>query len=172
MASEGGWPGPRRIRPKFMRSKFSVAGLLPVAAGLLLLFTGCQTVEKYSLTYRVWDNSDWRKFSEPAPDPKLALFEASNRTDVLVQYDALSEKRSAVKRRTYFLQPNQARIAAGEKPEWAEPSAAEGKKAIAVLPTQSALSNLPPEPLVAYAVTTKEGAGIHSVSADGVRGHF
>ena len=40
---------------KHQRSRVST-----LAAGLLLLGTGCQTVEKYSLTYRVWDNDDWR----------------------------------------------------------------------------------------------------------------
>jgi hypothetical protein len=141
-----------------MKVKSSVAMLKLVAAGLLLLGTGCQTVEKYSLTYRVWDNGDWRKFSEPAPNPNLALFEATNRADVLVQYDALSEKRSTVKRRAYYLQQNEARIAAGKKPTWVRPSVADGMKPIAVLPTQGAITNLPPE-LPAYAVVTKEGRG-------------
>ena len=36
--------------------------------------TGCETVEKYSLTYRVWDNGNWCKFNEPMPNPNLALF--------------------------------------------------------------------------------------------------
>jgi hypothetical protein len=61
-----------------------------------LLLTGCTTVENYSLTYRVWDNDDWRKFSEPAPNQNVALFEATNHACVLVEYDAFSEKHSAV----------------------------------------------------------------------------
>jgi len=65
--------------------------------------TGCETVEKYSLTYRVWDNGNWCKFNEPMPNPNLALFEATNHAYVLVEYDAFSEKHSAVKRCAYFL---------------------------------------------------------------------
>ena len=131
--------------------------MLPlVAAVLLLLVTGCETVEKYSLTYRVWDNDDWRKFSEPAPNPNLALFKGTNRADLLVQYDAFSEKHSTVKRRAYYLHPNQARIAAGKKPKWVRPSVADGMKPIAVLPTQGAVTKPPPR-LPAYAVATKAG---------------
>jgi len=141
-----------------MKVKSSVAMLPLVAAVLLLLVTGCETVEKYSLTYRVWDNDDWRKFSEPAPDPNLALFEGTTRADLLVQYDALSEKHSTVKRRAYYLHPNQERIAAGTKPKWVKPSVADGMKPIAVLPMGGTVTNLPPE-LPAYGVVSKEGRG-------------
>jgi len=63
----------------------SNAVLVPLlAAGLLLLATGCETVEKYSLTHRVWDNDDWCQFNQPMPNPNLALFEATNHACVLV----------------------------------------------------------------------------------------
>jgi len=129
-----------------------------VAAGLLLFGTGCETVEKYSLTYRLWDNEDLRKWSEPAPNPNLSLFQATNGADVLVQYDAFSEKHSTVKRRAYYLQPNDARIAAGKKPELVSLAVADGMKPIPLLPTQSDITNLPPE-RPAYAVVTKEERG-------------
>jgi hypothetical protein len=129
-----------------------------LAAVLVLLLTGCETVEKYSLTYRVWDNDDWRKWSEPAPNPNLALFQSPNYDDVLVQYDAFSEKHSKVKRRAYHLYLNQARMDAGAKPELVNPSVADGMKPIPVLPAQGALTNKPPK-LPPYAVVTKEGRG-------------
>jgi hypothetical protein len=125
---------------------------------VVLLLTGCATVEKYSLTYRVWDNDDWRKFSEPAPNPNVALFEATNHAYLLVEYDAFSEKHSMVKRCAYYLHPGEARIEAGTKPELVKPSAADGMKPIPVLPTQGALTNQPPG-FPAYAVVTKEGRG-------------
>ena len=124
----------------------------------MLLLSGCETVEKYSLTYRVWDNDDWRKFSEPAPNPNLALFEATNHACVLVKYDAFSEQHSTVKRYAYYLHPNQARVDAGTKPELVKPSAADRMKPIPVLPAQGALTNQPPG-LSAYAVVNKEGRG-------------
>ena len=141
-----------------MKVKFSAAMWPLVAAGLLLFVTGCETVEKYSLTCRVWDNGEWRKFSEPAPNLNLALFEATNGVEVLVQYDALSEKRSTIKRRAYYLQQNEARIAAGKKPKWVKPSVADGMKPIPVLPTQGDITNQSPK-LPTYAVVTKEGRG-------------
>jgi hypothetical protein len=142
----------------FMKVKSSVAMSQLVAAGLLLLFTGCKTVEKHSLTYRLWDNGDLRRWSEPAPNPNLAIFEATNGADLLVQYDALSEKHSAVKRRAYYLLRNEARIDAGKKPKLVSLAVAEGMKSIAVLPTQVAVNNLPPAP-TAYAVVTNVGRG-------------
>ena len=142
------------------RTRGSARGSYRLGLGIVvvLLLTGCETVEKYSLTYRVWNNDDWRKFSEPAPNPNLALFEATNHADVLVQYDAFSEKHSTVKRRAYYIRPNQARVGAGTKPELVKPSVADGMKPIPVLPTQGALTNQPPG-LPAYAVVTKEGRG-------------
>lgn len=131
---------------------------LSLGVVVVLLLSGCETVEKYSLTYRVWDNDDWRKFSEPAPNPNVALFEATNHACVLVEYDAFSEKHSAVKRCAYYLHPNQARVDAGTKPELVKPSAADRTKPIPVLPAQGALTNQPSE-LHAYAVVTKEGRG-------------
>jgi hypothetical protein len=106
----------------------------------------------------VWDNEDWRKFSEPAPSPNLALFEAANHADVLVQYDAFSEKHSKIERHAYCLRPNQPRTDAGTKPELVKPSVAHGMKPIPVLPTQGALTNQRPE-LPPYAVVTEEGRG-------------
>ncbi len=131
---------------------------LRLVAVLVLPLTGCTTVEDYSLTYRVWDTDEWRKFSEPAPNPNLALFETTNHGDVLVQYDAFSEKRSTVKRLAYYLPPNQARTDPGTKPKLVNPSVADGMRPIPVLPAQAGLTHQAPEPS-AYAVVTKEGRG-------------
>jgi len=131
---------------------------LGLVAVLVLLLTGCTTVEDYSLTYRVWDTDEWRKFSEPAPNPNLALFEATNHPEVLVQYDAFSEKHSTVRRCSYYLYLNRARIDAGTKPELVKPSELGGMKPIPVLITKGALTNHTPG-LSAYAVVTKEGRG-------------
>ncbi len=122
----------------------------------VLLLTGCAAVEKYSLTYRLWDTDELRKWNEPEPDPHLALFETTNHADLLVQYDAFSEKRSAVKRRGYYLQPNQERILARKPPRWASPSAVGGLKPIPVFSAQWAATNPPPEAAV-YAVTRGNG---------------
>jgi len=124
--------------------------------GLVLALTGCETVEKYSLTYRLWDNGEWRNFNQPAPSPNLALFDTTNHTDVLVHYDALSEEHATVERRSYYLGQNEKRNAAGKKPKLVGLSAADGMKPIPVLPEQSTVSNLPPD-LTSYAVVDKGG---------------
>jgi len=123
-----------------------------------LLLTGCATVEKYSLAYRLWENDDLSKYNEPAPNPNLALFETANPANVLVQYDALGEKHTEITRRSYYLWPNEARIAAGKKPKWAEPAVTEGMKPIPVISDAAATTNLPPGQ-AAYAATTREGRG-------------
>jgi hypothetical protein len=130
--------------------------LLPL--GLMLLFTGCETVENYSLTYRLWDNEDMSRYSEPAPNPHLVLFESANPTDVLVQYDALGGQHDVFTRRSYYLRPNQERIAAGEKPKWVKPPTTEGMRSIPVISNADAVTNLPPAD-AAYAATTQEGRG-------------
>ena len=157
-SEKGGRTRARRRRLKFMKTKSNIAMFPLVAASLLFFGTGCETVEKYSLTYRVWDNDDWRKFSDPATNLNLALFEATNHDGVLVQYDAFSEKHSRVERHAYYLHPSQARVDAEPKLELVKPSAADGMKPIPVLPTQGALTNQP-SGLPAYAVVTKNGRG-------------
>lgn len=141
---------------KVMIAQLNSAYLRVLAVCLLPLLSGCATVEKYSLTYRLWDNGEMSKFSEPAPNPNLALFEVTNHADVLVEYDALSEKSSAVHRRSYYLRFNQNRIAAGKKPKWVKPTAADEMKSIRVMSPQAAATNAPRE-RIPYAVITSEG---------------
>jgi hypothetical protein len=139
-----------------MKTTRSAAMFQLVAAGLLLLVTGCETVEKYSLTYRLWDNGDLRKWSEPAPNPNLALFEATQGADVLVQYDAISEQHSAVRRRSYYLQQNAERVAAGKRPKWIQSSVPDRMRSIPVLLAQGDVSQ-PPAELPSYAALTNGG---------------
>ncbi len=137
--------------------KYNLAMLNIVAAGLTLAVAGCSTVEDYSLTCRLWADPELRKFSEPAPDPKLALFEGTNGADVLVQYDAVSEKHSLVRRQAYYLRESEALVAAGKKPKLAPTSEAVGLKPIPVLPTAAVATNVLAE--LPYALVTREGRG-------------
>jgi hypothetical protein len=127
-------------------------------AGFALGLTGCETVENYSLTYRLWENSDMEKWSGPAPEPHLALFDATNRADILVRYDAFSEKQSVIRQRAYYLQANQARIARHKKPTFVQPSAIAGMNSIPVLNSAAGITNLPPDDPT-YAVTANGDRG-------------
>ncbi len=139
-----------------MTTKYTTRIVQLLATGFLLACTGCETVEKYSLTHRLWHSGDWQQFSEPAPNPNLALFEATNRSDLLIQYDALSEKSSTPRRRAYFLNPNERRIATGKKPKWVNLSVTNRMDPIPVLATPTVDTNRPPQ-MPAYAVPSKGG---------------
>jgi hypothetical protein len=106
----------------------------------------------------IWNSSDFTKCSEPAQHPDLALFEVTNRADVLVRYNAFSERSSTVKPRAYHLLSNQMRIHANQKPRFVRPSAAKGLKPIPILPASDVVTNLPAE-VKACAVSTNEGRG-------------
>lgn len=131
---------------------------LLLASGLLLASVGCRSVEDHSLTAHLWQNDTFRSFREPASDLNLALFAGTNAADVLVLYDEISENHSGIVRRAYYLQPNRARIAAGKRPKFVKPSAANELAPILVMTPQTAAKNRP-SPGTAYAVTTGAGRG-------------
>ena len=123
---------------------------------VLVMLSGCETVQEYSLSYKLWNNEDFRKWSEPAPDPHLALFETPAHTNLLVAYDAFSEKHSVVKRQAYYLQPNQARIKAGKAPKLVSPATAAGMSSIPVLGAK-AIVTIPLTQLTNYAILAESG---------------
>jgi hypothetical protein len=127
-----------------------------LAACLLFLGSGCETVQEYSLSYRLWDNSDLSKWSEPSSNPRLAIFESPDHTKLLVEYDAVSEKHSAIKRQAYYLEPNQARISAGKAPEFIALAAAGGMTSIPVFEAATIATN-PPTQLTNYAILSESG---------------
>jgi hypothetical protein len=127
-----------------------------VAVCLLFLVSGCETVQDHSLSYKLWDNADLSKWSEPSSNPRLALFESPDHTKLLVVYDAVSEKHSVVKRQAYYLEPNQARISAGKAPKFTDPAAAEGMTPIPVFEAATIATN-PPTHLTNYAILSESG---------------
>ena len=127
-----------------------------LAACLLCLACGCETVQDYSLSYKVWDTDDFRKWSEPSPNPHLALFENPNHTKVLVAYDAFSEKHSVIKRQAYYLAPNQARIGAGKAPRLVPLVPAAGMRPIPVF-EQSTFATNSATGLTNYAALAESG---------------
>jgi hypothetical protein len=141
-----------------LRCTLQLSRALAAALGLLCLATGCETVERYSLTHKLWTNADLLKYSEPAPNPNVALFDAQDRRDVLVLYDASSERHTCVERHAYFLKPNLPRISAGKKPQFVDPAVANGMKSVPMLNSASAPTNSAPR-LAGYAVQTSGGRG-------------
>jgi hypothetical protein len=72
------------------------------------------------LTYKLWDK-DVRSYCQPVANPELTLYEAAPSRDVLVEYNALSDRDDQIKRLAYFLEANQTRIAAGKAPHFVDP---------------------------------------------------
>ena len=121
----------------FVRGRRRQISTRLLAASLLLLAPGCETVEKYSLTHKVWTTEDWRAWSEPAPEPKLALFNHPSRRDVLVRYEALREDATAPETRAYLLQANQDRIEVGRNPHFVNPKLTKQLEAIPVFESKA-----------------------------------
>jgi hypothetical protein len=89
----------------------SVIRFLFTLVGVLLV-NGC-------VTGKLWQE---KSFNEPAPDPKLCLFHAGQRNDVLVQYDELNERRGEVRRRAYFLYEYGQQSDSRKKPRFVGPA--------------------------------------------------
>jgi hypothetical protein len=122
----------------------------------MMLFSGCEAVHEYSLTYRVWSADDFNCWSEPEPNPSLALFETPDHEKLLVAYDAYSEKHSKAKRRAYYLQPNLARVEAGKAPQFVAPGLPAGMRPIPVFEAKTLGTNPVPS-LTNYAVLDESG---------------
>ncbi|HVM47346.1 MAG TPA: hypothetical protein VMU04_04930 [Candidatus Acidoferrum sp.] len=135
------------------------AASLPLSIALSALVatgTGCSTVQEYSLTCKLWDTHDFTSWNEPAPDSKLALFETADGADLLVQYDALSDRHSDVIRQAYLLEENRLRLESGKKPRLVPPEQAEHLRAVPVVRVGAAITN-PAPPAPTYAVCTNTG---------------
>lgn len=88
-----------------------------ILALLLICSTSCKTVHEYSLTYKLWNDDNLNNYSEPVPDPKLAIFQTPNH-ELLITYDEERENSSKIKRRAYYLKPNLELIAQNKKPHF------------------------------------------------------
>jgi len=102
-----------------------------LVAALAGLGSGCETLKDYTLMGKLWEN-DQRSYCEPLPDPELALFDATTAGDVLVQYNASSDRYDGVLRLSYFLEANRARVPAGEPPHFYHGKPRDDWKAIPV----------------------------------------
>ena len=144
------------------------------AAGFFLLslvLCGCETVRDYSVTYKVWNNEEWRHFAGPAPDPHLALFETANANDILVQYDEMSDTSGRIRRRGYFLYPNLKRVQENKRPDFVKPALASGLKPIEL--QDSPLSTTDPHPMPGfYAVIARGGREFTLYRPGGTEGPY
>jgi hypothetical protein len=139
-----------------MRRLLCLRGVNGLVFGLGLMFSGCETVHEYSLTYRVWSTDDFNRWSEPEISPSLALFETPDHAKLLVVYDAYSEKQANAKRRAYYLQPNLARVEEGKAPKFVPLVVPAGMRPIPVFDAKALGTNLVPS-LTNYAILDESG---------------
>jgi hypothetical protein len=130
--------------------------VMGVGGCLLFLVSGCETVQDYSLSYKVWESGEFNRWSEPLPNPRLALFEDPARTNLLVAYDAFSERHSTIKRQAYYLQPNQTLPPAARAPKLVSPAKAQGLNPIPVYDA-GVLATNSPGPATRYAILSPSG---------------
>ena len=120
-----------------------------LAVFLLPGLTGCES----SLTYKLWTNGEFRRYYEPASNPRLQLFHDTNQGDVLAAYDEAHETRNAIRRRAYYVNRNRLRIEAGQKPHFVKPDRAAGLKPVAFV-HEAALPSLPGSETITATVAT------------------
>ena len=113
------------------RAHWGLFGLALIA----LLLNGCRSASDldWSMTYRLWNCPSFRNVRCPAANLHLELFADEAQSDVLVVYDEAHEKKSAVRRRAFFVNQNLERIQAGRKPRFVTEAAAHGLKPIPVI---------------------------------------
>ena len=123
---------------------------------LLLLLTGCETAHQYSLTYKLWDKGA-RPVNRPAAEPRLEMFTSDAPRDVLVAYDALSERKDRIERQAYFVFTNATRLTAGQPPCLVDPSLTTN---LAVVPLVAETNQVTNHVIAAhYPVKTDNGPG-------------
>jgi hypothetical protein len=71
---------------------------------------GCETAREWTITGRLWNGEDARRFSDPAPHPNVQLSQWRRTGDILVQYDAITGRSEQIKRRAFLLEENRLRL--------------------------------------------------------------
>jgi hypothetical protein len=99
---------------------------------LLIGAAGCATDDSILLTQHLWQSESFRRFHEPASDPRLEVYRSEKPPDYLVTYDEVREKDGRIRRRAFYLQANVNRIASRRRPAFVNPAKAAGLEAISV----------------------------------------
>ena len=109
---------------KIISRSLRFAAQLTMVCLLIIALTGCECIQKSSLTYHVWNNDTFQRFREPALDPKIEVFTDAERKDFLVVYDEVRDTTEDLHRRAFFLGANQHRLAEQRKPSFLNPKLA------------------------------------------------
>ena len=129
--SAGGSPACPKFQMLTKNLNFMLATLLAVLGG------GCSTIQDHSLTYALWSDSRGHSYCRPQADPGLKLFNSDFPPDVLVEYNAVSDRNKGVQRRAYFLAANARRLAASKPPRFVDVRREAGLAPIPIMPSES-----------------------------------
>ncbi|MDB6066781.1 MAG: hypothetical protein JWR26_2989 [Pedosphaera sp.] len=132
---------------------------------LIPLLTGC-------LTKRLWDGNTLVNRHFPSADPKLELFESSDRKDVLVEYDEETDKDVTSRRRAFFLMANQKKLSSGRPPRFVDPRTADKLQPIVLELAYVAPDTNAPVDLSLKAVLSQDHHSFNLVSAGKELGSF
>jgi hypothetical protein len=113
---------------------------------------GCDTIEEHSLTYSLWSGHRDNSHCRPEANPDLKLYDSEHPLDVLVEYNAVSDRLPDVQRRAYFLAASRDRIAASKPPRFVAFRRAAGLPSVPVLKSAPA-TNSPAFTNVVFAVS-------------------
>src|ERR1051326_9124928 len=100
----------------------------------LIFLNGCAT------SY-LWRGSDIAGYNEPMPTNHLALFNAPEKHDMLVQYDECPAPSGKLQRRAYFVFENARRTESAKRPSFVNLTNANGLAQIPVWRTPDATNN-------------------------------
>jgi hypothetical protein len=144
---------------KFHRSPVFL--VVPMAGFLLMAMTGCATKA-------LW-NGEWVEgFHEPSSPTGIKLFETSERTDAIVQYDELTPWSDVPHKRCYYLNRNLTRIAARKEPRFAPPEVVRNRRMIPECSDGSDHPNAADERFVCVMIA-ETGTSFTLTRANGVR---
>lgn len=93
---------------------------------------GCATDDSILLTQHLWQSESFRRFHEPASDPRLEVHRSEKPSDYLVTYDEVREKDGRIRRRAFYLKANLNRLASRRRPAFVNPAKAASLEAVPV----------------------------------------
>ncbi|SRR5581483_3010367 len=114
-----------------------------IIASLLLTGAGCSDLADHSLTGNLWSPESANHCGPLLTNVDLHVFEKSDHSDFLVQYNEEREKNGAVRRRSYFLLENDPSVERFGKPRFVDPKAAQNLQPIPVRLDTSATNLCP-----------------------------
>jgi len=130
-------------------------GAFVLVAAQTLWLSGCATS-------RLWEDGQFARYHEPADPDKLELFYSAAKKDVLVEFNESREGSNHIRRRAYWVEPNQSRTSNRRKPEFVSVKNAAGLTPIPVFALMEHEQPTPGDSLYAVASTTGRSFTLYS----------